>query len=99
MFDPSKNPTKLTEDEIEQIKGADGAIPGGLQPDEVFKLMTDPEIMAMLQKPKFQEIMKDVMGGGGQGALQKHMLDPESRDMLLKLTTLLKDAGMVPPVA
>mmetsp|Transcript_33278 Transcript_33278/g.102228 ORF Transcript_33278/g.102228 Transcript_33278/m.102228 type:complete len:223 (-) Transcript_33278:11-679(-) len=97
MFDPSKNPTKLTEDEIEQIKGADGAIPGGLQPDEVFKLMNDPEIMAMLQRPKFQEIMSDVMGGGGPSALNKHMHDKESREMMMTLTRLLQGAGMVPP--
>ena len=81
------------------IKGEDGAIPGGLEPDEVFKLMNDPEVMAMVQKPKFQEIMADVMKGGGPMTLQKHMADPESREMLMTLTKLLQNAGMVPPGA
>ena len=101
MVDPAQavDASAMSEEDLAGLRGSDGGIPGGLAPDEIFKLMNDPEIMTMLQKPKFQEIMKDVMGGGGQGALQKHMLDPESRDMLLKLTTLLKDAGMVPPVA
>ena len=99
MMDPTKavDPTKLTAEELEAIKGADGGVPGGLAPEEIFKLMNDPKIMTMLQKPKFQEIMKDAMGGGGQAAIQRHMVDPESREMLLTLTSLLKDAGMVPP--
>ena len=74
-------------------------VAGGLEPDEVFKLMNDPEVMAMVQKPKFQEIMADVMQGGGPMTLQKHMADPESREMLMTLTKLLQNAGMVPPGA
>ena len=61
--------------------------------------MNDPEVMAMVQKPKFQEIMADVMKGGGPMTLQKHMADPESREMLMTLTKLLQNAGMVPPGA
>ena len=99
MFDKEKNPMNLSKEELEAIKGEDGAIPGGLEPDEVFKLMNDPEVMAMVQKPKFQEIMADVMKGGGPMTLQKHMADPESRDMLMTLTKLLQNAGMVPPGA
>lgn len=99
MFDKEKNPMNLSKEELEAIKGADGAIPGGLEPDEVFKLMNDPEVMAMVQKPKFQEIMADVMGGSGPATLQKHMADPESREMLMTLTKLLQNAGMVPPGA
>ena len=99
MFDKEKNPMNLSKDELEAIKGEDGAIPGGLEPDEVFKLMNDPEVMAMVQKPKFQEIMADVMQGGGPMTLQKHMADPESREMLMTLTKLLQNAGMVPPGA
>jgi len=99
MFDKEKNPMNLSKEELEAIKGEDGAIPGGLEPDEVFKLMNDPEVMAMVQKPKFQEIMADVMQGGGPLTLQKHMADPESREMLMTLTKLLQNAGMVPPGA
>ena len=99
MFDKEKNPMNLSKEELEAIKGADGAIPGGLEPDEVFKLMNDPEVMAMVEKPKFQEIMADVMGGSGPATLQKHMADPESREMLMTLTKLLQNAGMVPPGA
>ena len=99
MMDPTKAVDPSTLDDLESLAGGDGSIPGGLAPDEIFKLMNDPEIMTMLQKPKFQEIMKDVMGGEGQAALQRHMADPESRDMMLKLTTLLQSAGMVPPKA
>ena len=99
MFDKEKNPMNLSKEELEAIKGEDGAIPGGLEPDEVFKLMNDPEVMAMVQKPKFQEIMADVMKGGGPMTLQKHMADPESREMLMTLTKLLQNAGMVPPGA
>jgi len=36
--------------------------------------------------------MKDVMASGGNSvALMKHMANSESRDMLMKLTTLLKE--------
>ena len=48
---------------------------------------------------QIQEIMADVMKGGGPMTLQKHMADPESREMLMTLTKLLQNAGMVPPGA
>jgi len=98
MADPdAPNPMNLSEEEIASIKNADGTLPGGLKPDEIFKLMNDPAVATMLANPKFQDILKDTMGGGGPDALAKHMADPESRDMLLTLTNKLKDAGMVPP--
>jgi len=100
MADPSvPSPLEVTEEEMASIKNADGTLPGGLKPDDVFKLMNDPKIATMMASPKFQEILKDTMGGGGAGALSRHMADPDAREMLLTLTTVLKDAGMVPPRA
>ena len=100
MADPdAPNPMNLSEDEIASIKNADGTLPGGLKPGEIFKLMNDPAVATMLANPKFQDILKDTMGDGGPDALAKHMADPESRDMLLALTNKLKDADMVPPQA
>eukprot|EP00628_Pelagophyceae_sp_CCMP2097_P001174 CAMPEP_0184085458 /NCGR_PEP_ID=MMETSP0974-20121125/4718_1 /TAXON_ID=483370 /ORGANISM="non described non described, Strain CCMP2097" /LENGTH=99 /DNA_ID=CAMNT_0026388137 /DNA_START=166 /DNA_END=465 /DNA_ORIENTATION=+ len=71
-------------------------MPEGVKPEEAqrmaAKMMQNPELVQMMQDPKFQVIMKDVMASGGNSvALMKHMANSESRDMLMKLTTLLKE--------
>ena len=81
----------LSPEELESMKGG---LPGGVDPSAVFQLMNEPEVMAMMQKPKFQEIMAAVMGGGGQEAVQAQMADPEARQMMMTLTRLLQKSGM-----
>ena len=90
----------LSKEELEAIKGEDGAIPGGLEPDEVFKLMNDPEVMAMVQKPKFQgDHGRRHAGRRAHDAAEAHGPTRSRGEMLMTLTKLRQNAGMVPPGA
>lgn len=70
----------------------DGKLPGGLSPDAFKKMVKDPAVMTMLANPKVQDIMKDVMAGGPE-AMQKYMNDPESLEVIEKLTKALSDVS------
>jgi hypothetical protein len=73
-------------DKVEEVLSKDGRLPGGLAPEVMKELSSDPEIMTMLRDPKMQDIMKAVMTGGPQG-LQKYTADPDS---ILLLNSLSK---------
>lgn len=72
---------------LESAVAADGALPGGLSPDALARLTSDPELMALLRNPKMQDVMSAVMQGGPE-AFQKHADDPEVMEMLRKLRGL-----------
>lgn len=76
----------LESDKVEEVLSKDGRLPGGLSPEVMKELSSDPEIMTMLRDPKMQEIMKSVMTGGPQ-SLQKYTADPNS---ILLLNSLSK---------
>lgn len=76
------------DDLMEEAVSADGALPGGLPPEMMKALAADPEIMAYLKDPKFQDIMKAVMNGGPE-ALKKYLADPDALQMLQKLSTAM----------
>ena len=71
---------------------ADGGLPGGMSPEMLTSLMSNPELMAMLRNPKMQDVMKKVMEGGPEGAAEL-MDDPEVREMLSKLQGLTGGAA------
>ena len=70
-----------------EAAAGDGGLPGGMSPDMLQSLIEDPEMMALLRNPKMQEIMKAVMTGGPDAAKQ-YMDDPETRDMLAKVSKI-----------
>ena len=91
-------PTKDSADEYKDVP-----LPAGLTPEAAATLMSRPEIRDMISTPGFQELMADVMGSGPDAspeakaeAMQKHMDDPNKREMLSTLTALLVEAGMAP---
>ena len=90
----------LTADDLPRRgRDEDGALPGGLDAEAAVKLVQDPEVMALLQSPDFQEVMQDVMGGGPD-AMVKHMADPNKAAMLSKCGALaMLAAGLAPPAA
>ncbi|CAM9784549.1 unnamed protein product [Phaeothamnion confervicola] len=73
---------------LKDMTAADGTMPGGLTPDQMQKLMGNPEVMALLQNPKLQELMKRVMSGGPE-AIREFEGDIEAQDLLRKLSTVL----------
>lgn len=56
-------------------------LPGGMSPEMVKKLASNPELMAVLQNPKMQAVLKDVMESGPV-AFQKHIGDSEVMSMI-----------------
>ena len=55
-------------------------------------LMSNPELMTMLQNPKMQDVMK-LMMSEGQDAVQKRLSDdPEMREMVMKLNFVMENA-------
>ena len=64
---------------------SDGGLPGGMSPETLQELMSNPELMAMLQNPKMQEVMKKVMQGETATDL---MDDPELKQMLAKVSSM-----------
>lgn len=81
-----ENPMEdLNEADFQQVVGGDGTLPGGLPPDMLKKLMSNPELVSLLQSPKMQEAMK-LMMTGGQSALEKAM--EEDSDIFEVVTKL-----------
>ena len=54
----------ISDEDLQKVVGGDGTLPGGMPPDMLQKLMTNPELMALLQSPKMQEAMKLMMTDG-----------------------------------
>ena len=60
-----------------------------MTPEQLQRLVSDPEIMSMLRDPKMQEVMKEVMSGGVSG-LDAYQDDDEVRGLLEKMGRILK---------
>ena len=67
----------------------DGGLPGGMSPEKLQALMTNPEMMALLSNPRMQEVMKQVMEKGPSGVDPATMQDPELRELMQKLQKVL----------
>ena len=63
------------------VTSSDGGLPGGLSPEAMSSLSSNPEAMAILRNPKMQAVMKQVMEGGPEAA-GAFMDDAEVRKML-----------------
>lgn len=72
-------------DMISQMTSKDGKLPGGLPPDVVKALVSDPKIIQMLKDPKMQDVMKAVMTNGPDG-LKKYLSDPDAMLLLESLS-------------
>ena len=64
---------------------ADGGLPGGMSPEKLMELTSNPEMMAMLRNPKMQDVMKKVMEGGPESVASMIDEDPEMKEMLDKI--------------
>jgi hypothetical protein len=94
-FDPSllENDQKRAEifdnAVLEDVSGKDGKLPGGLPPEMMKSLASDPEIMRMLQDAKMQDIMRTMMMGGPE-AMKKYLSDPDAVMMLDRLSKAME---------
>merc|ERR1740121_765597 len=86
-----KSLSDINDEDISTIVGGDGNLPGGMSPDKLKNLLSNPELVAMLQSTKMQEVMKLSMTGG-QDALQEAMnKDPEVKELVQKLNKVMMD--------
>ena len=74
----------LNDIDTSELTAQDGSMPGGLPPEMMKAMASDPEIMNMLKDPKMQEIMKSMMSGGPE-AMKKYMSDPDAVALLGKV--------------
>ena len=82
----------LDDELIGKAAGGDGTLPGGMPPDMLKNLVSNPELMALMQNPKMQDVMKMMMTGG-QEALEKAMKeDNEIYEIVTKLNSVMGDA-------
>ena len=82
----------VKEADLDSFKAGDGSLPGGLSPEMMSKLASNPEVMSMLSNPKLQEIMKSVMEGGPDAAGDL-MQDPETKELMQKMNAALTEAS------
>eukprot|EP00521_Asterionellopsis_glacialis_P000136 CAMPEP_0195252628 /NCGR_PEP_ID=MMETSP0706-20130129/3973_1 /TAXON_ID=33640 /ORGANISM="Asterionellopsis glacialis, Strain CCMP134" /LENGTH=214 /DNA_ID=CAMNT_0040304955 /DNA_START=54 /DNA_END=698 /DNA_ORIENTATION=+ len=80
---------ELNDDDVEKVVANDGTLPGGMSPDELQKLMSNPEIMTLLQSTKMQEAMKLMMTGGREDLEKAMAADPEIREVVQKLNQVM----------
>jgi len=85
----------INDDVIMGVTAKDGSLPGGMSPQMVKALASDPEIVSLLRDPKMQSIMRDMMISGPEG-VKKYLSDPDAIVLLQKLSTVMQRA-MPPP--
>ena len=79
----------MKDEDLEKVMANDGTLPGGMDPEMFKSLVSNPEIMELLQSTKMQEAMKMMMTGG-QEELQKAMEDdPELLSTVQKLNEIM----------
>ncbi|CAB1121369.1 unnamed protein product [Ectocarpus sp. CCAP 1310/34] len=83
----------LNEEKLKDLTAADGTLPGGMTPEMLSKMVSNPELMVLMQNPKLQEIMKKVMADGPE-AMEELQGDPETAELLKKLEAAM--GGMQP---
>jgi hypothetical protein len=78
----------LESEVIDDVVAKDGGLPGGLSPELMKALSSNPEIMQMLKDPKMQDIMRAVMTGGPE-AMKRYLSDPDAIALLQKLSGVM----------
>ena len=48
----------LDEMDLDSMMAGDGSLPGGMTPEQVKKMASNPEMLKMMANPKLQEVMK-----------------------------------------
>lgn len=80
---------EIEEGVLESALGGDGTLPGGMPPEMLQDMMSDPELIAMLRNPKMQEVMKLVMEGGQDAFEEATEGDEEMIELVKKLNAIM----------
>jgi len=79
----------VNDETIKNVVAADGSLPGGMHPDVFKKLVSNPELMVLLQNSKMQDVMKMMMTGGQQSIEKAMRDDPEIYTLVTKLNQIM----------
>lgn len=79
--DEAVDPFEVAADEMDSL-------PGGLSPEAVKKLASNPELMAILKNPRMQDVLKDVMENGPV-AFAKYAGDAEVMKMIAQFQSAI----------
>ena len=82
----------IQDEAIQNVVAGDGTLPGGMTPDVLKKLVSNPDLMVLLQNTKMQEVMKRMMTGGQQSIEQAMREDPEVYALVTKLNQIMQQA-------
>ena len=82
---------EIKDEDIEKATANDGKLPGGMDPEMFKKLMSNPEIMTLLQSIKMQEAMKLMMTGGREELEEAMKKDPELQQTVQKLDQIMRN--------
>jgi hypothetical protein len=85
----SSNMKEVSDDAINAALGADGNLPGGMSPDQLKLLMGNPELMALLQNTKMQDVMKLMMTEGPEEFTKVMEEDEEIKMLVIKLNKII----------
>jgi hypothetical protein len=80
----------VNDEAINTVVAGDGTLPGGMHPDVFKKLVSNPDLMVLLQNSKMQEVMKMMMAGGQQSIEEAMREDPEIYSLVTKLNQIMQ---------
>mmetsp|Transcript_3806 Transcript_3806/g.5721 ORF Transcript_3806/g.5721 Transcript_3806/m.5721 type:complete len:219 (+) Transcript_3806:100-756(+) len=88
----SGNELEIDDEILKKATGGDGTLPGGMPPEMLQQLMSNPELMTLMSNPKMQDVMK-LMMTGGQEALEREMQkDKDVYEIVTKLNSIMGGA-------
>ena len=84
---------EVSDEMIDKATAGDGTLPGGMPPEMLKSMMSDPDLVNMLRSPKMQEIMKVVMTEGQQSLEEMMKEDKEVYECVQKLNQIMSRLG------
>ena len=84
---------EVSDEMIDKATAGDGTLPGGMPPEMLKSMMSDPDLVNMLRSPKMQEIMKVVMTEGQQSLEERMKEDKEVYECVQKLNQIMSRLG------
>jgi len=85
----SSSDGSFQDQDIHAALGNDGKLPGGMSPEMVQTLMSNPELMTLLKDPKMQECMKIIMTEGQDTLEEKMTHDEDLRNKVIQLNRIM----------
>ena len=87
-----KTTIDIDDEVLQSAVGGDGTLPGGMPPDMLKSLMSNPELVELLQSEKMQSVMKLMMTEGQEGMQKAMEEDQEVYELVMKLNKVMAES-------